>query len=320
AYVHKHLDISASDAKAASLIRTEAGVIHPIDIILDHTPEQDYRRMRDLAERTPQMPAPRQARNGTGPDSRLQFSSVKHNGGRSAGRNLIPKKPNETPSKIDGVRDIPYINRHGDPPTRRDAEAALGELIARAETDSGRNARADAAERLRAEAESLVSWSRQKGWLIHPEGFERLVEDLPIFEGGVERNVFGHPPSGRVIKVTLPPNFGARGELSAYLKNIAWSNLLYGDDIRLEGVIETKAGPAVVVSQPFIEGRQPSLRRIRRWFEAQGYVPDGYNKWRHPKTGAVIADTHQGNFVVVGRKYVVPIDLQVLNPGEKGLE
>lgn len=44
-YVHEHLDIFASDAKPDNFIRTESGVIHPIDLILGHTDEQEYQRL-----------------------------------------------------------------------------------------------------------------------------------------------------------------------------------------------------------------------------------------------------------------------------------
>jgi hypothetical protein len=132
--------------------------------------------------------------------------------------------------------------------------------------------------------------------------------------------VFYQAETGRVVKSTLPPFFGQQGDVASYLNNAAWSNSLFGDDIRFEGVVETDRGPAIIVSQPFISGRKASKRRIRRWFESQGYLPNGYNQWRHPATGAVVADAHQGNLIVVDRRHVVPVDLQILNPGRKILE
>lgn len=114
----------------------------------------------------------------------------------------------------------------------------------------------------------------------------------------------------------MPPNFGARGEVLEYVRNAIWANEMFGDDIRLEGIIETEAGPAIVTSQPFIEGREPTVDEISEWFESQGYVADGYNKWRHPETGAVIADAHSGNLVMTDAG-LIPIDLQILNPGRQ---
>ncbi|MBB5040585.1 putative polyvalent protein kinase domain-containing protein [Prosthecobacter dejongeii] len=199
---------------------------------------------------------------------------------------------------------------------RRDAQAALRELTARAENDAGRNARADAGERIRAESESLVSWARDGGWLVHGERFQELRKNLKSLEGGAEHHVHAHPLTGRVIKTTKAPNFGARGNLVDYLHNIAWSNELFQDDIVFEGVVEGPDGPSVIISQPFIQGTSPTEPQIIAWMEAQGYIKDGYNKWRHPDTGAVIADTHPGNFILDAEGYLVPIDLQVLNPGK----
>lgn len=100
-----------------------------------------------------------------------------------------------------------------------------------------------------------------------------------------------------------------------YLENILWANALFQDDIRLEGVLGGVEGPSVVISQPFIVGRSPTEVEVVEWFGQQGYVRDGYNKWRHPVSGAVIADTHPGNFIVTDDGFLVPIDLQVLAPG-----
>lgn len=121
-------------------------------------------------------------------------------------------------------------------------------------------------------------------------------------------------------KFTKPPNFGARGWLTEYLRNIQWSNALFEDDIRLEGVLWQPLGAAVVVSQPFIEGSQPSDAQVADWFSQQGYSRDGFNKWRAATTGAVIADAHTGNFVLMTDGILVPIDLQVLHPGRLPFE
>uniref|UniRef100_UPI000B1F3BEC putative polyvalent protein kinase domain-containing protein n=1 Tax=Verrucomicrobium spinosum TaxID=2736 RepID=UPI000B1F3BEC len=203
---------------------------------------------------------------------------------------------NGTPSKLDQIRGIPYVNRHGDSPTRRDAEAALGELRARSRegVDAGGSSRTDEAERLHSETESLVSWAKERGWFIDSSRFEELTSKLEQLEGGVERDVFYQKESGRVIKTTIPPFFGQQGTVKDYVNNIAWSNALFGDDIRFEGVVETSEGPAIVVSQPFVEGKKASKRRVRRWFESQGYVSIGYNRWRNPDTGVVLADAIRG--------------------------
>jgi hypothetical protein len=134
--------------------------------------------------------------------------------------------------------------------------------------------------------------------------------------GATEHDVFLAEDGQRVVKVTLPPHFGARGEVLEYVRNASWANELFGDDIWLVGIVETDGGPAIVTSQPFIPGREPTLAEIVDWFESMGYVPDGYLKWRHPETGAVIADAHSGNLVMT-EEGMVPIDLQILHPGKR---
>lgn len=214
---------------------------------------------------------------------------------------------------------IPYMyetNPSQSSHTRRDAETSLRELLERAEHDARRSSRADAGERIRAEAESLVSWAGENGWLIHGGNFQRLTGTFRELEGGAEHNVFFSADHGRVIKVTRPPNFGARGNLTSYISNIQWSNQLFHDDILFEGVVMGQDGPSVVISQPFIKGKSPQEGDVISWMEIQGYISVGYNMWRHPRTEVLIADAHTGNFIFTTDGFLVPIDLQVLNPGK----
>ncbi|MCB1093431.1 MAG: hypothetical protein KDL87_17970 [Verrucomicrobiae bacterium] len=132
--------------------------------------------------------------------------------------------------------------------------------------------------------------------------------------GATEHDVFLSPEGEKVIKLTIPPKFGARGQVIDYVKNVLWANHLFGDDIRLVGIVATNAGPAIVTSQPFIEGGAPTQEEVAEWFLDQGYLPDGYFKWRHPESGAIIADAHPGNLVRT-EWGLIPIDLQILNPG-----
>lgn len=233
----------------------------------------------------------------------------------------LESQPTGGGTNIDSNIPIPYVQQHGQgTERRRDAQAALGALLARAEDDDRANAQADAGERLRAESQSVVSWAREDGWLIEPAGFARLTPSFKEFEGGAEHQVFGVREAGRVMKITRPPNFGARGKLADYLRNIKWSNQLFHDDIRIEGIVETTSGPAVVISQPFIAGRSPEVGDVAAWFEQQGFEPTGPNTWTHHKTGAKITDAHPRNFILTSDNVLVPIDLQVLNPGKDVLE
>lgn len=121
---------------------------------------------------------------------------------------------------------------------------------------------------------------------------------------------------GRVIKVTKnAPCFGLRGDLQDYLRNIQWANLLFDDDIQLAGVLELEGLAVMVITQPFIVGRNPTDAEVAEWFTAQGFVKSGHLKWRHPLSQCEIADAHSGNFIVDEELVMMPIDLQILHPG-----
>ena len=118
-----------------------------------------------------------------------------------------------------------------------------------------------------------------------------------------------------VLKITKPPGFGLQSSFSKYLRNVFWSNLLFGDDIRFEGIIPRKDGASILISQPFIKGRATTYQEIELWFSSQGDVACGYHKWCSPSTGVVIADAHTGNFVIIESGKALPIDLQILETG-----
>ena len=161
----------------------------------------------------------------------------------------------------------------------------------------------------------MVSWARESNRLLDPRRFGRLAARYPQLGGQSEHTVFHIQSKNRVIKFTLPPNFGAQGEAIAYLNNLDAANQVFGDDILLHGVLETKRGPALVISQPFVTGDVPTPEEIAIWFEASGYHSKGHNRWKNDATGAEIADAHVGNLIKIEDGELVPIDLQVLSMG-----
>jgi DNA ligase (NAD+) len=120
----------------------------------------------------------------------------------------------------------------------------------------------------------------------------------------------------RVIKLTIPPNFGAQGGVIPYLANLDAANRIFGDDIEFHGVLETLHGPSLVTSQPFIVGSQPEPKEVAAWFESNGYQSTGHNRWKHPESGIEIADAHTGNLIQSNNGELIPIDLQVLDAGD----
>jgi DNA ligase (NAD+) len=192
---------------------------------------------------------------------------------------------------------------------------SLGRKLA---DDLGADDGADLSERLRREAQSILEWGTEAARIIDPGKLLALVGDWKKLGGQSEHTVFVVEASGRVVKFTLPPNFGAQGS-EAYLRNIGASNRLFGDDIRFHGVLETHKGPAFVISQPFVKGDEPTLDEVAAWFESNGYRSTGHNRWLNDTTGTEIADAHTGNLIKTAQGELVPIDLQVLNEGSANI-
>jgi DNA ligase (NAD+) len=230
--------------------------------------------------------------------------------------------PPERPAPaVDLDNILPYLNTHertsAGTGTGKQAPQGAGESLAqRLLHDLRGSDGADVSQRIRQEAESVVSWARENGRLLDPGRFGRLAARYPQLGGQSEHTVFHLQSRHRVIKFTLPPNFGAQGGALAYLGNLEASNRIFSDDIVFHGVLETNRGPALVTSQPFVSGVAPTLAEVRSWFEANGYRSTGHNRWKNDSTGADLADAHIGNLIKTEDGELIPIDLQVLNAGD----
>ncbi|PAW60688.1 MAG: hypothetical protein B9S37_08040 [Verrucomicrobiia bacterium Tous-C3TDCM] len=211
---------------------------------------------------------------------------------------------------------LPYVNRHESILTRSTTSQSTSQsLLGRLKNDLKTSHGDDVQERLRQEAESILEWATDSHRLIEPERIFAIVREWKELGGQSEHTVFHIEKLARVVKFTLPPFFGAQGA-SAYLKNIEYSNSLFGDDIQLHGVINTQIGPSLVTSQPYVEGKVPSSEEICNWFQANGYNEIGYNRWKHSIRGTEIADAHCGNLIKTKDDELVPIDLQVIDIGD----
>ena len=226
----------------------------------------------------------------------------------------------ESTPAVDVDNVLPYLATHGrNSPSAaplRTSPQGQGQSLARwLLADLGTSDGTNVPQRIRQEAQSVVSWARDSNRLLDPRRFGRLAARYPQLGGQSEHTVFHIQSKNRVIKFTLPPNFGAQSEAIAYLNNLEAANHVFGDDILLHGVLETKHGPALVTSQPFITGDVPTLEEVASWFEANGYHSKGHNRWKNDATGAEIADAHVGNLIKIEDGELVPIDLQVLSMG-----
>jgi DNA ligase (NAD+) len=170
-------------------------------------------------------------------------------------------------------------------------------------------------EWIRQEAQSILEWGLEAGRIIDPDRVFELVKEWKELGGQSEHTVFYVKDLDRVVKFTIPPNFGPQGSL-AYLRNITASNHLFEDDIRFHGILQIEAGPIFVISQPYVHGIEPTIQDVSDWFIANGYRSSGYNRWKNDESGVEIADAHVGNLIKTEDGELVPIDLQVLQQGD----
>jgi DNA ligase (NAD+) len=214
---------------------------------------------------------------------------------------------------------LPYETRDADgkenaPISRIPSQGSPQSLARRLQKDSAGKNGDNVAQRIRRETESILNWGADTGRMLRARGLFSLAEGWERFGGQSEHSVFLDKKFERVVKFTLPPSFGAQGSIH-YLRNIIACNRLFGDDIWFHGILNTNQGPAFLISQPYVEGTEPSREEVAEWFTKQGYVSNGHNRWLHPDTGVEIADAHTGNLIKSSDGELIPIDLQVLNEG-----
>ena len=253
------------------------------------------------------------------PISELHFSPPPSP--NSLAEDETPYRTSAPVSGIDFESILPYETAH-----EHTAENALvpgthpqgspQSLARRLQEDSAGNHGDNVAQRIRRETESILEWGTHTRRLLNLQEITRLTEGWIKLAGQSEHTVFLAEKYLRVVKFTLPPNFGAQGSIP-YLRNIVACNRIYGDDIWFHGILLTEQGPAFVISQPYVDGTEPSSGEIADWFTNQGYQSKGHNRWFHPVTGVEIADAHTGNLIKSSDGELIPIDLQVLKEGGK---
>ena len=179
---------------------------------------------------------------------------------------------------------------------------------------------------LAAEIEALRRHAIEEG-IIGP--FERLNESHDTF--GYEHRVWfpgTNEPHPRVWKATFGNCFGTipNGSLATpalYLERLILQNLVFGDDIRLEGIQEHPVGViSVITSQSAVKGKPGDMSAIHDYFLACGFVHLSWNGkpvWFRPSDHVVCADTHGGNILNVGGQMLVAIDVPAMSLAGKDL-
>lgn len=218
----------------------------------------------------------------------------------------IPNNSPQTPSHEDPATD----SYRGS--TAHDARSAAQALIGSLQSAFVGMDQADAAQRLHTETESLLAWAASHSRLISPVELAAIAGAVPELEGASEHDLLLDPIAGRVIKLTKPPNFGARGAAIEYLTNIVACRQLLAFDWRFEGILNTSHGACIVSSQPFIRGENPSIENI-----ADHFANLGFTKGPHPHTfvrddGITIADARPDNILRDPDGILMPIDVHIL--------
>jgi DNA ligase (NAD+) len=228
--------------------------------------------------------------------------------------------PTHHPTPLVDLESIlPYTSNHerdettGNP-LRASSRSPQESLREKLEIELAGSHGSDVQKRIRQETESILEWGMETGRILDPDRIFELVKEWQKLGGQSEHTVFYIKDLDRVIKFTIPPNFGAQGSLE-YLRNITASNRLFEDDIWFHGIIRTEAGLIFTTSQPYVHGTAPSIQEVTDWFVENGYRSSGYNRWFDEKTGVEIADAHVGNLIKTENGELVPIDLQILSTG-----
>lgn len=216
-------------------------------------------------------------------------------------------------------------------PYRRRGPKGLGKEVACALEQNTRSGQASSGP---AEQEFLRSWFEKKGCLISPALWESwdLVSDQTS-----EHEVRLRRDDRRAVKKTLPGTFGfvpvkdgatwvpKPATPAEYLHRLHLQNIIFEDDIRVEGGM-VDSGPSMVIgqppdgfsfviSQPWLEAADnrhqfPSEPEIHEFLSRIGFEPlfNAFYGWQSNDKSLVILDAKPDNFIKtpVG---ILPIDL-----------
>jgi len=184
---------------------------------------------------------------------------------RSIPLTLVPREIPQSSPALDFESLLSYLPPDGCNPTgttpRQTSSQRQGQSLAgRLRDDLGASDASNVSQRLGQENQSVVSWAKESGRLLDPGKFGQLAARHPQLGGQSEHIVFHLENINRVIKVTLPPSYGAQNSALSYLENIHAANELLGHEILFHGILETAGGPALVTSQ---SSPVPALLEVR---------------------------------------------------------
>ncbi len=140
----------------------------------------------------------------------------------------------------------------------------------------------------------------------------------------MEHEVWHDQPGRRYWKSTFPGKAGC-GPFgfytpAGYLRRMRLTNLVFGDDIRFEGILTRREGLSIVISQPYIQPHPvrfiPTEEEIAACLTALGFaLAEEGGAWERDD-GVILGDAHDRNFIRAPDGLIYVIDVQPkLRPG-----
>lgn len=144
----------------------------------------------------------------------------------------------------------------------------------------------------------------------------RETRRLTRREHGQEHEVFFDANTQRVIKLTYPGRYGARGNLVEYLKQTRYINQKFLDDVMIEGWVQMPGEdlPRLVSSQSWYAGRLSAYAEIAAYMNVLGFAEIFEGAWWHSGEEVKITDAMPKNFRTLAGDLVHPIDVLVSWP------
>lgn len=184
------------------------------------------------------------------------------------------------------------------------------------------------------ETESLARWADAEG-VLSIESRSPKTDELT----GGEHLVTLDPLGGIVQKSTHPGKFGysadvemvhpkgrsARPRITAglvdatpdeYLFRLDQQNELFGDVIRVMGVVRFPQSVSVLTTQPFYKGCRTAQEDIDQWFQSIGWgklqAKDG--AFHHQEKDLLIMDALPRNVLTLDDGKLMPFDVVIIRP------
>ena len=175
------------------------------------------------------------------------------------------------PKDIDNPMGLVYNTPSGQPNPEDQTVSSITEALTTAEALPARAAK-----------ESFRKAVEASGREISGESIREVYEGKD-HDVGTEHYVLFDDQSGRVLKTTIVPksmmSFGHFYDVPRYLRDKHNMNVLFGDDIRFEGIVNRDGDYGIVTSQPLIDGREATIDEIKQDLEDRDFIVTEEKDW-----------------------------------------